>query len=374
MRFAAPVYLAVLVLLVPAIASVAAAGEARRRAALRAFGDEALLGRAAPLPAARPRAVRWGLLVAALALGLVALARPQLGEEPAATSRAARDLLFVLDLSRSMNAEDVRPSRLEAAKAAVRGVLEAMPGDRAGLVVFGGSGFLQVPLTLDRSAFAQLLDAAGTASIPDPGTSLPAALATAAAAFEHGDRQAPYRAVVLLSDGENLTDGDVQGPMAALKRSGARVFAVGVGTREGARIPLRVDGRLVDYHRDGLGRAVVTRLEEEPLRWIAQEAGGEYVRWDGDAAVRRLVEGLSRVEARAVAGRAGRQPVDRYRWPLALGLATLAAESLLHRSSRVGSRRLPGPGAALPAPRRPFLASRPDPGPGRPPRRPERLR
>ncbi|MFN2433501.1 MAG: VWA domain-containing protein [Gemmatimonadota bacterium] len=324
MDFAEPLLLiplALWLLLAPAALALA---ERRRRRDLAAFGDVALLGRASALPRARGRILAQALAVTAVGLALLALARPRLGEKPLVLTRTGRDVAFVLDLSRSMLAEDVRPSRLEAAKHAAREVLEASPGDRVALVIFGGSAFLQVPLTLDRAAFELFLEAAGVDDVSDPGTNLAVALATAAEAFGE-DSERRYRAAVVLSDGEGL-EGEVGGAIRVLREAGIRTFALGLGTEQGAPIPSRVGERLLGYHRDAAGEVVVTRLEAATLERVARETGGTYRSWDGGRGARRLALDLAQLESREISSRTFTQLAERYQWPLALALAALLLE------------------------------------------------
>jgi Ca-activated chloride channel family protein len=348
LAFVHPRVLLLLAMLAGAGAAALVAVERRRRAQLAAFGERRLLERAGPLPGSRRRLAAHVLALACLCLALAALARPQFGAKPVVLTRTGRDVLFALDLSRSMNAEDVPPSRLSAAKQAIREVLEASPGDRVGLAVFGGSAFLQVPLTLDRAAFDLFLAAARTDDISDPGTNLPAALAAAATAF--GDDSEPrYRVVVLLSDGESL-EGDPSRAIAALREEGIRVFTVGVGSREGAPIPERAAGQLMGYHRDESGQVVVTRLDEETLRRVASATGGSYLRLTGGASVRQLAGEIAHLEKREISSHLFTQLLDRYQWPLALALAALFLASLLEVAPAAGRR---GPRSA--AAKRVFL-------------------
>lgn len=336
MAFADPRYLILLAVLLPAAALALSIAERRRRAGLERFGESRLLGLSSALPEPGRRAARQALALAGLALVFVALARPQLGEKPLVLTRTGRDVLFVLDLSRSMNAEDLVPSRLAAAKRAIREILDASPGDRVGLELFGGSAFLQVPLTLDRAAFDLFLTAASTDDISDPGTDLPEALYAAAEAFDETS-EPRYRVIVLLSDGENL-EGDPSQAVERLEKSGVRAFTVGVGTREGAPIPIRAGRRLLGYHRDSAGTVVITRLDEEPLRRLADETGGTYAHLGRAGGVRGLAHELADLEKREISSRSFTRLADRYQWPLALAFAALLGEGLL-RDRRRGRLR-----------------------------------
>jgi Ca-activated chloride channel homolog len=324
MSFAAPIGLLLLVLLVPAAGWLVVRRERERRAALRNFGDPALLVRGSVIADDRTMAARAGLQVAALAFALLALARPELGEKRAELARQGRDVLLALDLSRSMTVQDVAPSRLAVAKRAAWETISANPGDRVGFLVFGGSAFLQLPLTSDQAALRLFLDAATPDDLGDPATDIPTALSTAAKVFEHeGERG--HRAVLIVSDGES-GEGDLDDALAALRKAQIPVFALAVGTRAGGPVPADSSEAPERFHRDHIGRIAVSRMEEADLRRAAQATGGAFARWDQPAQRRHLTAALGKLESRALAARQSRQRADRFQWPLALAVLALLAE------------------------------------------------
>jgi Ca-activated chloride channel homolog len=293
-------------LLAPLIALgvvAARARERRRRRAIDAFGDTTLLAPFSALPSARRLALLAATGIAGGALSLIALARPLGGTGTHRVSGSGADVLFLLDLSRSMRSTDVAPSRLDAAKAAARAIAAALPNDRVGLLVFAGDGFLQLPATVDRSTFAAFLDAASPADVPDPATNLEAA-ADMAANVIRGDSAST--AIVILSDGEDNV-GKLEGAIRTLQSARIRAFAVGVGTAEGAPID----------------SGATTRLMEDNLRDIARRTGGIYARWSGPASVAPIITGLARMRPRSIAGTAQGAGVERFQWPLAAALALL---------------------------------------------------
>ncbi len=332
MTFAHP-FLLVLLLLLPAGAALGIRAERRRRAALARFGDPALLDELSAIPDARRRLARHLLRLAALALLVVALARPQLGQHPALIARAGRDVLVLLDLSRSMNVADAAGgTRLAAVKRIADSLAAASPGDRLGLVVFGGSAFLQLPLTDDHDAFRRFVDAAGTDDVGDPSTDIAAPLAAAAKAFEH-EGEAGTRAAVLLSDGESAEDGlDVA--LGRLEREGVPVLAIGVGTAQGGPVPADSSEAPEPYHRDHIGRVVISHLEEGTLRRAAERTGGAYAAWDDPAGLRSLGETLARIETRPIGIRKARKPVERFQWPLAISVLLLLVEGAVPLAAR----------------------------------------
>jgi Ca-activated chloride channel family protein len=294
---------------------------------MQTVGDPLLLARSSLLPHPRRRFTGYLLILLVLSSTILALARPQFGRSRAALARTGRDVLVLLDLSRSMKARDVRPSRLEAAKRATLAIVGVSPGDRVGLIVFGGSAFLQLPLTTDRAAFEQFLNAANPGDVGDPSTNLPSALRTAATVFQH-EGGLEFRVAVVLSDGES-SQGDFAKAIDLLRQNRVRMFAMGIGTPEGASIPDSTLGGAVDYHRDHIGRVVVSRLDESGLSRVARETGGEYVRWGDETAARRIGLEIARLATREISAREQTTLADRFQWPLAVAIVTLFAASTL---------------------------------------------
>ena len=322
LSFGAPLYLLALAVIGPMLGYALIRQERDRVERLHLFGDEPLLQQTSRVPSRRRRMVRDALTLAAVLLILLTLARPQFGERPGAMGRTGRDLLVVLDLSRSMNAADVEQSRLAVAKQLVRDLLRASPGQRVGLVVFGGSAFLQLPLTGNYAAFQRFLDAASTDDLGDPATDLSNALTAANTAFEH-DGERGYQTVLLVSDGESGT-GDLGPVLNRLRQARIPVLAVGVGTTQGAPLPADSSEAPEKWHRDNIGRIVLSRLEEGDLRRAARETGGSYYQWS-PAIAHDLSESLSRLDRRAITTADAMERVDRFQWPLgfAIGLLVL---------------------------------------------------
>jgi Ca-activated chloride channel homolog len=333
--FAWPLMLLLALVLVPLAARAVLHGLRRRDEELEAFGDPAVLARGSALGDARLARRRAGLQLAAVALGLIALARPQLGERQAELARTGRDLLLVLDLSRSMTVTDVAPNRLAAAKAAAWETVSVSPGDRVGLIVFGGSAFLQLPLTSDHAALKLFLDAASPDDLADPATDLGTALATAGKVFEHeGDRG--HRAVLVVSDGES-GEGDLEAATKSLRAEGIPVFALGVGTTGGGPVPADSSEAPEKFHRDHIGRIAISKLEEHDLRTVAQLTGGAYARADRAADRTSLRVTLGKVRSRMLSARESSERADRFQWPLALAVAALLGDLAL--AGLAGRRR-----------------------------------
>jgi Ca-activated chloride channel family protein len=306
-----------------------------RRERLDAFGNPDLLQRVSAVATSRQLFSGMGLRLAAIGLIILALARPQLGERSASLAQTGRDVLVLLDLSRSMNAADQDSSRLALAKDVVSELLAESAGNRFGLIVFGGSAFLQLPLTTDHAAFRRFLEAATTDDLENPSTDLSRALSAAATTFEHeGERG--YQTVLLISDGESV-EGDPGPVLKRLRAAGVAVFAIGVGTSGGAPIPADSAEGPEKWHRDHIGRVVQSRLEEGDLRRAAIETGGSYRPWSAEVA-RDVAAEIAALEKRALASRASPERADRFQWPLGLAVLLLIMEPGLAglRTKRTG--------------------------------------
>ena len=308
----------------------------QRREALRRFGDAPLVARLAA--AVSPRRRRWKAAFVALGVALVALALagPRFGTKLREVEREGVDLVIALDVSLSMQAQDVAPSRLERAKNEIKKLLGELRGDRVGLVLFAGDAFIQCPLTIDYSAVRLFLDVAEPSLIPTPGTDFGAAVRTAVEAFDvHGNEQPGERtrALLIVSDGENHVP-EAAAVAEDARRAGVVLFTVGVGETEGAPIPISQGGGRTTYKKDREGRTVATRLEEAALRELA-ENGAYYRVARTSSSLPDLVADLSRLERTTFGAETFEEYEEQYQWPLALALLLLAAERLVsHRRRR----------------------------------------
>ncbi len=336
--FAQPAAL-VLIAVLPALWLLGRIATRERDRALSSFGDPALLGRTSTLPGPVPRwrqALRW----IAFAAAILALARPQIGRHAASLSRTGRDIIIALDLSRSMKVADVSGgTRLQLAKELAWQLAASRPGDRIGLVIFGGSAFLQLPPTAELGTLRQFLDAATPDDIADPATDISSALRVSERALRREGTLLGSRAVLLLSDGER-SEGELPPVLQLLRTARLPVFAIGIGTEAGARVPADSGAEEGAWHLDGIGRPVVSRLNEGDLKRIADASNAAYARWDDATAMQSLADALGNLEARTLATQASTEPIERYQWPLLLAVLALTLELLLVQPVR---RPLPAP-------------------------------
>jgi len=340
-----------LFLVLPALWLIGRHAAAQRLESLRRFGDPALLSRTSTLPPRTPATLRTVLRWIGLSLLVLALARPQLGRQAKDLARTGRDIIVTLDLSRSMGATDVGGTRLRLAKRLAWQLASARPGDRIGLVIFGGAGFLQLPPTSDLAAFQLFLDAASPDDIGDPSTNLVAGLKVAERALRREGTAAGSRAVILLTDGER-SEGAIDPILELYSRAKLPVFAVGIGSAEGARVPNDSGDATGPWHVDDIGRPIISRLDEEVLKAVALASGGSYARYDDRAALEVMTRALVNLEARTLATQQATEPKERYQWPLFVAIALLLIDSLLGlpraagAAPRRGAARLTGPALA----------------------------
>jgi len=284
----------------------------------------------------RRRKFRATLLVVAVALALIALARPQWGFSYREVQQRGLDIIVALDTSRSMLAEDAAPNRLARAKLAAMDLRRIAEADRIGLIAFAGTAFLQMPMSTDPGAFSQHIDSLDTTVLPQGGTALTEAIQAALGAFKDSQLD-NHKALILFTDGEDHDGEAIQAAREAAKQ-GLTVFTIGVGTTQGELVPVRdAKGRL-DFIKEENGNAVKSRLNEQLLRDLAQAGKGFYLALSTPNAMEALYQrGLASLPKREFQTSMTRQYVERYQWFLGLALLGLLIEWL------VPDRRRPAP-------------------------------
>ncbi len=336
MHFARSEYL-YLLLILPMLGLFFSWSFYRRRKRLAMFVSRKLSDRLTPDFSRGKAAFRALLLTAFFLFGILALARPQWGMRLNTVRRQGVDIIAALDTSYSMNAEDIAPSRLAKAKNEIRGLIGRLKGDRIGLVVFAGTAIVQCPLTLDYGAALLFLDAANTEMIPEPGTSLAAAIQTADSAFIAKERK--YKVLVIFTDGEDL-EGQIGEAVAKARDEGVIIYTVGIGSPEGKPLPERdAKGDIVAYRKNQDGQVVISRLDEQSLREIASKTNGAYFRaTTSESELDQLYDDVSRMETRPLESRVVQTFEDQFQYPLGAALLCLIAEAWL------SERRKPGRG------------------------------
>lgn len=284
--------------------------------------------------------VRLGLLVAAVAAILFALARPQWGFAWEEANQRGLDIMVAIDTSRSMLARDVLPNRLEKSKLAVIDLMRLAKSDRLGLVVFAGAAFLQAPLTLDEQAFQEAVDSVAVDVVPVGGTSLSSAIHTSLEAFEKGNEN--HKVLVLFTDGEDHdADADTLAAAKEAADAGMRIFTIGVGTPEGELLRVTDEQGNTSFIKDDDGNVVKSHLNQTLLQQIATEANGFYLPLQGANPMETLyTRGLAPLPKNEETTRLTRVYRERYHWFLGFAVICLIIEALLPDTSRTRTRRM----------------------------------
>jgi len=339
MSFGAPQWLEAL-LLAPALIALLVRNEMAREHLLKKLVAARLLPNLAASASAPRRRWKFVLAVLGLAFVILAMAQPRVGYDVVINHRLGMDLMIAVDTSKSMLSNDVQPDRLTRAKFAAQDLVNSLDGDRAGLIAFAGTSFVEAPLTVDYSAVINSIVALDTNTIPRGGTNIASAIRQAADAFGTGEGKS--RALVLFTDGEELEDDAVQAAKDAAGKF--RIYTVGVGTREGSLIPVPDSDGATQFVKDDQGQYVKSHLAEEKLKQIAEAAGGFYVHLEsGPATAKTIIDlGLKKLQEHEFETREN-LPIDRYQWPLGAGILLLIASVLIRERRPEQRLRAPRP-------------------------------
>ena len=328
MQFAQPQFLFIGLILVPAIGIFLLWAKSRQRKALDRLGNKALIDRLSANINWTGRRWRVGLWLLALTLLMVALARPQWGSEVREIEQEGLQVMVALDVSQSMLAEDIKPTRLDRAKLEIADLTERLDGDEIGLVLFSGASFIQVPLTTDYLTALNYLESAAPGVISRPGTVIGDAIKTAMAGFD--EELNNQKVLIVMTDGEDHeTDPLAMAQEAA--DAGVLIYTIGFGTPEGEPVPETDQfGAVIGYKRDQNGEVVLSRLDEGTLQGIAQTANGKYYRATADGReLDSLLGEIDNLQRAQLATRFETTYIERYQIFLVLALAALIISELI---------------------------------------------
>ena len=328
MKFADPIYLIVGAIITIALIVLRIWLTKRNQRELTRFAAARLIPRLTQGISTPRRQTKANLFILGIAFLFIALARPQWGTTREEVRMQGIDILIALDTSRSMLASDVSPNRLERSKLAIHDFTTSLEAARIGLLPFAGDAFLLCPLTLDRSAFESSLNDLDTRIIPEGGTDIARAIKESEKVFEKGANQ---KILILITDGEDLEGGALEAARDAQK-NGITIHTVGVGTPSGNLILLD-NGRPLT---DASGKAVQSKLDDKTLREIAQITAGMYAPLIGDTAGLEQIRDkkLDQVAKSELESQTKEIPIERYQWPLGLGLILLALEFCISAATR----------------------------------------
>jgi Ca-activated chloride channel family protein len=219
--------------------------------------------------------MKFIVILLAISCLIFAAANPQVGTKLQEVKQTGIDVFILLDVSNSMMAEDIKPSRLEKAKYQISNLINKLRGDRIGLIIFAGQAYIQIPLTTDYAAANLFLSAVDVNSVPSQGTAIASAINLATASF---DSLSTQKVIIAITDGEDH-EGDVMEAVENATSRGIKLYTIGLGSQGGAPIPVyNNNSQLVGFKKDGEGNTVLTKLDEETLKSIANEGNGNYYR------------------------------------------------------------------------------------------------
>ena len=325
--FARPVFLWLL-LLVPLLLLGHAVRLRVRRRRIRRFGDERLV--AALMPSWSGAKGWWRTIFFCIGFAsfAVGMARPQLGATLQEREIKGAEIMICLDVSNSMLAQDYTPDRLSRAKLALSRIVDRLDGDRIGLIIFAGTSFVQLPVTTDYVSAKMFLNSVDNKSIPVQGTAIGDAILLAAKSFSTQSEKS--RAIIVITDGENHEDDAVAAATQAAE-AGVKVYTIGVGSVEGQPIPM--DGGLL---KDKEGNIVVTKLDEDTLKEIAQAGGGAYVHAGNDEfGLTPIVNEIKKMQEEEYSSVVFEEYDEQFMYFLGIALALFVLEMLIgERRSR----------------------------------------
>lgn len=290
------------------------------------FGDLDLVKKLIPEYSGFKSILKFLLVILGLSAVIIAITNPRLGTKMETIKREGIDIVFALDVSKSMLAEDVAPNRLEKSKQIINQIINNLQGDRIGLIAYAGSAYPILPMTSDYSIGKMYLQNANTNMLSSQGTALNQAINQAINFFDD-DQQS--KLLILISDGEDHGD-DSKEALETAKEKGIKIVTISVGTTKGGQIPLKENGKLLGYKKDSNGETVVTKMNPETLKLIAEATKGKYL--DGNntkSVVDNLQTVLSSIEKNESETQQVAEFKTQYQWFLGLGFLLLFLDLLM---------------------------------------------
>ena len=286
------------------------------------FADLGLLKRLTPDRSNFKSTLKLIFILLGIASLTMALVNPKMGTKLETVKREGVDIVFAVDVSKSMLAEDIAPNRLEKAKRLVSEIINQLASDRIGIIAYAGQAFPQLPITTDYGAAKMFLQNMNTDMLSSQGTAIDQAIELASTYYD--DEEQTNRVLFIISDGEDHSEGNVSNAVEDATNEGIRVFTIGVGKTKGAPIPLKRNGIVESLKKDNQGEVVITKLNEEVLQEIADEGNGEYINGENtEEAVAFIKEQLNQMDKKEFEAKQFAEFKDQFQWFLAAGLLFL---------------------------------------------------
>lgn len=298
-----------------------------KKRAMKRFAEAGLYNTLAPAASKAKYWIKFLFFIIAYCFLIIGIANPQLGSKSEEIKREGVDLIIALDVSNSMKAEDLAPNRLEAAKQAISKLIDNLKGDRLGVIVFGGEAYVQLPVTTDYSAAKLFLNTIDTDIVPTQGTNIGAAIQLAMKSFDPANEK--NKALIIITDGEDHEEDAIKLAKEATEQ-GVSIHAIGMGSVNGAPIPVYQNGRITGYKKDQQGNTVVTKLNESNLKQIATAGKGSYVRaTNSQAGLSTIFREINKMEKSEFGSKVFKSYVDYFYYFLAIALFLLLLEMMI---------------------------------------------
>lgn len=304
----------------------------------KAFGSSVVLKRLSPDLSFFKSVLKFCVFCLAIGSLVIALVNPKIGTKLETIKREGVDIVFAIDVSKSMLAEDVAPNRIEKSKQLVTQIINNLASDRIGIIAYAGKAFPQLPITTDYAAAKMFLQSMNTDMLSSQGTAIDEAIQLSRNYYD--DDEQTNRVLIIISDGEDHNDlsSDVA---EAASEEGIKIYTIGVGSEKGGPIPLKRNGVVMSYKKDQNNETVITKLNSETLRLIAKEANGEYL--DGTttaAVVEQIRDILNAMDKKEFEAKEFAEYKDQFQWFLVFSLLFLILDILFLERKTAWLKRL----------------------------------
>lgn len=292
-----------------------------------------------PSYSSRRSTFKFVIFLLVIACSILALANLQSGSKMEEVKREGIDLYIAVDVSNSMNAEDIVPSRMERSKQAINKLISEMRGDRLGIIVFADKAYVQLPITTDYSAARMFLSTVNTSLVASQGTAIAEAINLALKSFPD---EAHSRAIIIISDGEDHeNDAALKAAQEAAKQ-GVHIYTIGMGLAEGAPIPLYNQyGHQTGYRKDSQGNTIITRLDEQMLQKIASAGNGLYVRAsNSNVGLEKIYDDISKLDKTEIDAKVFTDYEDQFQWFVAAAIILLLIEIFISSGKKAWEKKL----------------------------------
>ena len=316
-----------LLLIIPIILVLFLVLQIWKQRAQNKFADNRLLNKLSPNRSLFKSMFKIGLFCLAIASLVIALVNPKIGTKLETIKREGVDIVFAVDVSKSMLAEDIAPNRLEKSKQLVTQIINNLASDRIGIIAYAGKAFPQLPITTDYASAKMFLQNMNTDMLSSQGTAIDEAISLARTYFD--DEEQTNRVLIIISDGEDHGETAVEVAEEA-SNEGIKIFTIGVGKNKGGPIPIKRNGVVMNYKKDREGETVITKLDEETLKNIAKEANGSYINGENtNNVVEQIREILNKMDKQEFESKQIAEFKDQFQWFLGFALMFLFIDIFL---------------------------------------------